>query len=81
MSLKNRHASTLAQVLLLTKPEELTCDQWLDEVPAYVELLATGEMIPNRFALLEHHLAICPECAEELAAMVTAVTALGEADR
>jgi anti-sigma factor RsiW len=81
MSLKHRHASTLAQVLLLTKPEELTCDQWLEEVPEYVELHATGQEIPKRFSLLEHHLAICPECAEELKAMVTAVMALDDSVR
>ncbi len=81
MPLQYRHASTLAQVLLLTRPEELTCDQWLEEVPGYVELCVSGEQIPERFALLEHHLMICPECAEELAAMVTAVKTLGDSGK
>lgn len=65
----------LAGVLLATRPDELTCDEWLDRVGGYAEALAAGRPVPPGSELLEHHLAICPECREELDALVAALRA------
>lgn len=73
--LTDEHLFDLAGVLLLTRPDELTCDEWLDLVGAYAEATAAGVPVPPNSELVEHHLAICPECREEFAATVAALRA------
>ncbi len=60
----------LGGVLHLTRPEELTCEEWVDHVGAYAEALAAGLPAPVGADLVAHHLAICPECKEEFDALV-----------
>lgn len=63
----------LAGVLGMTRPDELTCDEWLDRVGAYAEAVAAGAAGPPGSELIEHHLAICPECKEEFDALLAAL--------
>lgn len=60
---------TLANMLKLTRDEEIDCDAFAQHVAA----LAEGAVEPQLRALLEHHQAICPECAEELDALARAL--------
>lgn len=63
----------LAGVLRLTRPDELTCDEWLDRVGAYAEARAAGGPPPAGAELIDHHLEICPECREEFEALLAAL--------
>lgn len=63
----------LASVLRLTRPDELTCDEWLDRVGGYAEAFACGHPPPTGCELVEHHLALCAECREEFDALVAAL--------
>jgi hypothetical protein len=63
----------LGGVLHLTRPDELTCDEWLDAIGRYAEALAADMPAPPGSELVEHHLAICPECREEMDALVAAL--------
>lgn len=69
------HLRTLAGLLVQTRPDELTCDEWLDRVGGYAEAAAAGRPAPAGSELVEHHLAVCPECREEFAALVAALRA------
>lgn len=63
----------LAGVLAQTRPDELTCDEWLAEVGAYAEALAHDAPPPSGSERVAHHVALCPECSEELQALVAAL--------
>lgn len=69
------HLRGLAEVLLKSRPDELTCDEWLDRVGGYAETTAAGEPPPPGSELVAHHLDICPECREEFEALVAALRA------
>jgi len=73
--LSDEQIRELAGVLLVTRPDELTCDEWLDRIGAYAEATVAGRPVPPNSERLEYHLAICPECKEEFDALVAALRA------
>lgn len=65
---------TLLGLLDVTEPEELNCEEFLAEVPGYLEKLRTLDV--PRIAGYEsflHHLKICPECLEEFEGLCEAM--------
>lgn len=78
MTLGNEEYRELARALLSTRPDEIDCDQWLDCVGTYLDLIDAGQPIPETLRPVEEHLRICPDCAEEFAAMREALRELGE---
>ena len=77
MTLGDEEYRELARALLATRPEEIDCDQWLDRVGMYLDLTEAGRPIPESLRPVEEHLRLCPECAEEYAAMREALGELG----
>ena len=69
-ALNDEKLSQLGHFLWLTRPEELTCDEWLDRVTSYADAVAAGLPPPPDSELVQHHLAICTECREEFEAIV-----------
>ncbi len=63
MIAKNDSHTALATMLRLTKDKELDCDSFREWMAPYVDDLVKHE---HTRALIEHHLAMCSECAEEL---------------
>jgi hypothetical protein len=68
--LNNEQLATLLRVLGQTRPDELTCDEWLERVSGYAEATAAGLPPPPGSELVRHHLDLCPECLEEFEALV-----------
>ncbi|MEM6798956.1 MAG: hypothetical protein AAF589_05530 [Planctomycetota bacterium] len=68
----------LMQVLELTEDEELTCDECLPRLAELVEQELAGKEPGDAMRLVEAHLAICPECVEELDALREAIRALAD---
>ena len=64
---KFRH---LARFLIATRPDEITCDEWLEQVGEYAEAVLAGGAIPLALAQVQRHMDICPECAEEFGAIL-----------
>ena len=60
----------LLAATLETRPQEIDCQEWLDQAARYAELRKRGEAIPDDLALVHQHLAVCPECTEELEALL-----------
>ena len=63
----------LAGFLLKTRPEEMTCDEWIDRVAEYAELVLAGHAIPSSLDDVVRHIDLCPECAEEFQAILAAL--------
>lgn len=69
MPLNPTELKGLAEALAHTHPDEIDCDEWLDQVVEYLELAERGGPIPPRLRAVENHLGLCPECREEYEAM------------
>lgn len=79
MTLGNEEYRELARALLATCPDEIDCEQWLNRVGLYLDLVEAGRPIPDALRPVEAHLRLCPDCAEEFAAMREALSELGGA--
>ena len=77
MSLSPEELRELARFVLLTRPDEIGCDDWLGYAPSYAELVAARRPVPEPLRKAAEHLDVCPECAEEFRACLAALTAEG----
>ena len=66
----SQHFESLTAMIMATKPEEIDCDEWLDRVARYAELVQRGGSIPSDLKLVAQHVTVCPECSEELDALL-----------
>jgi predicted anti-sigma-YlaC factor YlaD len=69
MTLRDEHWRELARALLATCPDEIDCEQWLDRVGTYLDLVEAGRPVPESLLPVAAHLERCPECAEEFQAI------------
>lgn len=65
----NEQIDALLRLTMDTRPEEITCDEWLHLVGRYAELVFAGKPVPPELQPVVDHLRLCPECAEELEAL------------
>ena len=68
--LNNQKLSTLVELIRLTKPEEMNCDDLLGHVASYADAFAKGLPPMPGSEPVQHHLSVCPECLEEFNALV-----------
>ncbi len=73
MSLSPDELKELARYVLLTRPDEIGCDDWLGYAPSYAELVAALQPISEPLQKAAGHLVLCPECAEEFLALLAAL--------
>ncbi|MEM6329367.1 MAG: hypothetical protein AAF790_03855 [Planctomycetota bacterium] len=80
--LNAKQIRVLLEVLERTEDHELTCDECLPRLAELVEAELAGVQpdghLDGVMRLVEAHLAICPECVEELDAIRAAIHALAE---
>ncbi len=72
MNMTPEQIRALMSSLQFTKDYELTCDEWLAELPGYLDA-TPAEQAGDAFRLVREHLDICPECREEIALVFDAV--------
>lgn len=77
MSLNPEQADALLGFLRVTRDHELTCDEWLDVLPSYLDA-TPAEQACEDFRLVREHLALCPECREEIDIVIDAIAASGQ---
>lgn len=65
----NEQIDVLLRLTMDTRPEEITCDEWLSLVGRYAELVFAGKPVPPELQPVADHLRLCPECAEEFEAL------------
>ncbi|MEM7233287.1 MAG: hypothetical protein AAF517_14010 [Planctomycetota bacterium] len=62
----------LLRLVDITNPEEINCEEFLSRVAGYVERLVAGDVSPDGYESVVHHLKVCPECLEEFRALYAA---------
>jgi hypothetical protein len=68
--LNKEKLSSLVEMIRLTKPEELTCDDLIDHVAGYADACARDLPAPAGSEAVQQHLLLCCECMEEFQALV-----------
>ena len=58
---------------LETDPRDVGCDQTLELIHAYAELVAAGEDPEQRYPGISAHLRACPPCGEDYEGLLAAV--------
>jgi hypothetical protein len=53
-----------------TQDVEYSCDEAFALIDEYAELILQGEDVGDMMPLVQHHLEMCPDCAEELEALL-----------
>jgi hypothetical protein len=74
VSLSPEELRELARFLLLTRPDEIGCDDWLGYAPNYAEIVAARQLVPEPLRKAAEHLDLCPECAEEFRACLAVLS-------
>jgi hypothetical protein len=67
----------LLRDVLNTRPDEIGCQECLEQLDRFVEMTLAGLDAPSALPLVQHHLEQCSSCREEFEALLTVVAALG----
>lgn len=62
----------LARLVGATAGEEIDCAEVLNRVAAYLKSLAEHAAVTEHLQQVAQHLKVCPECYEELVALIKA---------
>lgn len=65
----------LVMGLANTQAEELACDDVYALLDVYAERTLQGEDVAALMPLIRHHMDMCPDCREELAALLRSIEA------
>jgi hypothetical protein len=66
----------LLQAIYSTRPDEIACDNCLEMVDAYAEMVMSGVDAAQVLPLVQDHLNRCPACREEFEALIDALRGL-----
>ena len=75
MTFERDDLQKLLQLVDITSPAEIDCDEFLCRVAGFLERLGPDGAPPPGFEAVVHHLRICPECLEEFEALYEALRA------
>jgi hypothetical protein len=67
----------LVRDVLDTRPDEISCDECLDQLDRFVELKLAGQDASVALPLVQQHLDQCTSCREEFEALLTVIAQLG----
>jgi hypothetical protein len=68
---------SLERLMLLlcdTRDDELSCEEVFGRLDEYVDCLLAHRDLGDMYPLFEHHLGLCPDCRDELEALLQALT-------
>jgi hypothetical protein len=66
----------MVRVILSTRPDEIGCDECLEQLDRFVELTLAGRNAAEAMPLVQDHLERCGDCREEFEALLAALQAL-----
>ncbi len=75
--LDDRSVDRLLYLLCDTRDDELSCEEVFVRLDEYVDCLVTHQFDQSHLALVEHHLALCADCRDELTALQRALAEAG----
>lgn len=61
-------------VAVTTSSNEISCQTCEDQLARFIDAELTGAGIPEALKAIDEHLRLCPECAEELSLLRSALT-------
>jgi hypothetical protein len=70
--------SGLVRLIITTRPDEIGCDEYLEEVDRFVEMELAGLDAAQAMPLVQDHLDKCKDCLEEFEALLRALRAIGD---
>ena len=59
---------------LQTDPEDVGCDEAMEYLHVYVELVAVDPGVPERYPGIAAHLKACGPCSEDFTGLLAAIT-------
>ena len=65
----------LVREIAVTRPEEIGCDECLEQVDRFVEMELSGLNTAEAMPLVRDHLDKCGDCREEFEALLIALSA------
>ncbi len=68
--------SSLVRLIATTRPDEIGCDECLEEVDRFVEMKLAGLDASEAMPLVQDHLDKCRDCREEFEALSRALRAV-----
>jgi len=77
MTISPEELETLMRLIGHTGPHEINCEECLMKVSEFAEHEVQGKPISEALRAVDQHLAICGECREEYAMLLTALRELG----
>ena len=72
MHINHDQLAWLARAIVATLSEEIDCDEWLQRVGKLVELQSAGQPIPPDLKVVQQHIEVCQDCAEDFEALLQA---------
>lgn len=66
----------LVRDVLSTRPDEITCDECLEQLDRFVEMTLAGQNAAQAMPLVQHHLEQCGNCREEFEALLSVLRTL-----
>jgi hypothetical protein len=78
MALHPEQAKALIEMVMGTRDQEMTCDECLAEIAAFVEVQLTGAPLSGALPAVQAHLERCHDCADEYHVLRQALAALAE---
>jgi len=78
MALRPEQAKALIVKVLDTRAQEMTCDECVADLAAFVEVQLTGKPLSAALPAVHAHLEQCHDCADEYHILRQALTALAE---
>jgi hypothetical protein len=76
MNLEPAALKQMVRVVLSTRPDEIGCDECLDQLDRFVEMKLAGKDVAQAMPLVHDHLERCRDCREEFEALLEALRAL-----
>ncbi len=62
--------------IMTTRPDEIGCDECVEELDRFVELELAGKNAAEALSLIQDHLDRCGDCHEEFEALLAALRAI-----
>lgn len=79
MTIESRRIKRMVRNILTTRPDEIGCDECLEQLDRFVEMKLAGKDAAEAMPLVKDHLERCRDCHEEFEALLKALQHLRSA--
>ena len=76
MQLRPNTLQRMVRNVLTTRPDEIGCDECLEQLDRFVEITLAGKNAAEAMPLVQDHLKRCDDCREEFEALLAVLRAM-----